>query len=179
MSRFLKLFIIWLILVATIIFTVNYLSSNDLIQTNGYVVAKATVLSAGQTKNDTSEQVSILGDSSDSSIIGQTQILNVQINSGVDEGKIVTINNDNIQLSTGDHFFAIRSQLKDGIYSVDDPNRLNSLTFFLILFITILFLFGGIQGIRGLISLIGSIGLIIYVLIPAILQRYKYWRISL
>ncbi len=112
----------------------------------------------------------------------KTQTITAEITSGVDKGKKVIMDNDYIMLTVGENFFAnhiIRAEDKHEIYNVAEPNRLRALSFLAVLFIVVLFLFGGIQGIRGLASLIGSLGLIIYVLIPGILNGYSPILVSL
>ncbi len=100
-----------------------------------------------------------------------TQTLKAEVQSGPDVGKVVSFKNDYIQLSVGDTFY-IRHQSNqlDGTeyWSVSDPYRLDILLYLVILFVVLIFLFGGIQGVRGLASLIGSFVLIFYLLIPGI-----------
>lgn len=101
----------------------------------------------------------------------QTQTLKIQVLDGVDIGKTATFQNDYIQLSVGDIFYA-RHQTNhldsSDYWSVSDPYRLNVLLWLVVLFIVFIFIFGGIQGVRGLASLVGSFVLIFYLLIPGI-----------
>ena len=179
MSRILKLFIVWIAVVVVIFSGITYFYNNGLSENSSYLV-DATVISVQKSENNTIQYVGDLGDDSNVNIIGPTQNINAIINSGVDKGKIVTVYNDYVQLSAGDNFFLNHAPGSGGKYdSVSNPNRLGSLMFFLILFVTVLFLFGGLQGIRGLVSLVGSIALILYVLIPAILHGHSPIAISL
>ncbi len=110
-----------------------------------------------------------------------TQTLKVEVLSGKDQGKIISFENDYIQLSVGDIFFARhQSNHLDGsdYWSVSDPYRLNILLGLALVFVTLLFLFGGIQGVRGLASLVGSLFLIFYLLIPGIYGGYNAVLVS-
>lgn len=111
-----------------------------------------------------------------------TQMLKVKVLTGVDEGKTVTFKNDYIQLSVGDIFY-VRHQSNhldsSDYWSVSDPYRLNILLGLAIVFVLLLFLFGGIQGVRGLASLIGSFFLIFYLLVPGIYGGYNAVLVSI
>lgn len=100
-----------------------------------------------------------------------TQTLKIEVLSGVDVGKTATFQNDYIQLSVGDVFYA-RHQTNhldsSDYWSVSDPYRLNVILLLTVVFVALIFIFGGIQGVRGLASLIGSFILIFYLLIPGI-----------
>ncbi len=177
MSRFLKTFVIWFA-VATVVFSgVTYLFNSELAQNKDNLV-DATVVSVDKITKDVTQFTSALGE--DDGINGTNQVIEAKIDSGVDKDKIVTLNNDYVMLSVGDNFFLNHTPGSDGKNdSVNNPNRLGSIMFFLLLFVTVLFLFGGKQGMRGLISLIGSIALIMYVLIPAVLHGYSPILMSL
>jgi uncharacterized membrane protein len=110
------------------------------------------------------------------------QTLKVEVLDGVDEGKTITFKNDYTQLGVGDIFYARHETNKlDGIdtWSVSDPYRLNILLGLAIVFVLLIFLFGGIQGVRGLASLIGSFLLIFYLLIPGIYHGYNAVLVSI
>jgi len=111
-----------------------------------------------------------------------SQTLKIEIVSGKDEGRIVSFNNDYIQLSQGDTFY-VRHQTNhlDGrdYWTVSDPYRLDILLGLTVVFVVLLFMFGGIQGVRGLASLIGSLFLIMYLLIPGIYGGYNAVLISI
>ncbi len=112
----------------------------------------------------------------------ETQVLKVEILSGVDIGKVVTFKNDYTQLSVGDVFY-VRHQTNaldnSEYWSVSDPYRLNILFWLTIVFVALIFIFGGIQGVRGLASLIGSFALIFYLLIPGIYGGYNAVLVSI
>ena len=104
------------------------------------------------------------------------QTLTAIVESGPDEGKTVTFDNDYIQLNVGDTFYlrhTTSSVDATDYYSVSDPYRLNVLIGLAAVFVLLIILFGGIQGVRGLASLIGSLILIFYVLMPGILHGYS------
>lgn len=112
----------------------------------------------------------------------QTQTLTIEVLDGVDVGKTATFKNDYIQLSVGDVFY-VRHQTNhldsSDHWSVSDPYRLNILFWLTIVFVALIFIFGGIQGVRGLASLIGSFILIFYLLIPGIYGGYNAVLVSI
>lgn len=101
------------------------------------------------------------------------QTLRAEILEGANKGEIVTVMNDYTPLKEGNTFFVryiIRSDDGAELYSVYDPNRLPALLFFTLVFVLSVFAFGGWQGVRGLLSLAGSLFVILYVLLPGILN---------
>lgn len=104
------------------------------------------------------------------SVVTKTQMLTVKVLEGADEGKVVTFENDYTQLETGDVFYVrhIVGGFDLETWSVSDPYRLDVLIGIGVIFLLLVFLFGGIQGVRGLASLAGSLVLIFYVLLPGI-----------
>lgn len=114
--------------------------------------------------------------------LARVQLLKVEILEGVHKGDIISFENDYIQLEQGDVFYArYQKDLLNGdeYWSVSSPYRLNILFWLTIAFITLIFIFGGIQGVRGLASLIGSLFLIFYILIPGIYGGYNAVAISI
>lgn len=110
------------------------------------------------------------------------QTLTAEILEGEKKGKVVTFENDYIQLERGDVFYIrhVTNSLGDSeFWSVADPYRLDTLFLLLILFLALLLIFGGIQGVRGLASLVGSLVLIFYVLLPGILGGYSPILVSI
>lgn len=114
--------------------------------------------------------------------LSQTQTLKIEIMDGVDVGKTATFQNDYIQMSVGDIFYA-RHQTNhlDGsdYWSVSDPYRLHILFWLTLVFVALIFIFGGIQGVRGLSSLVGSFVLIFYLLIPGIYGGHNAVLVSI
>lgn len=111
-----------------------------------------------------------------------TQTLTIEVLSGQNVGKTATFKNDYIQLRVGDVFYA-RHQTNHSdsseYWSVSDPYRLNIILWLAVVFVALIFVFGGIQGVRGLSSLIGSFFLIFYLLIPGIYQGYNAVLVSI
>ena len=110
------------------------------------------------------------------------QTLEVTILTGVDTGKTVTFVNDYTQLEVGDMFYARHeTNALDGVdtWSVSDPYRLDTLFELALLFVVLIFIFGGVQGVRGLASLVGSFLLIFYILIPGIYHGYNAVLVSI
>lgn len=108
--------------------------------------------------------------------LSEVETLTVKVLDGPDVGHVVTFNNDYIQLAVGDVFYARHESSRlDGTdyWTVSDPYRLNVLIGLGVVFLILLFVFGGIQGIRGLANLLGSLVLIFYVLLPGILGGYS------
>ncbi|MDB5188281.1 MAG: hypothetical protein JWO50_801 [Candidatus Kaiserbacteria bacterium] len=112
----------------------------------------------------------------------KVQTLKAKVLEGPDKGQVVTFENDFTQLSVGDIFY-IRHQSNSlggaEYWTVSDAYRLNVLIGLGLVFLLLLFFFGGIQGIRGLASLIGSLILIFYVLLPGILSGYSPILVSI
>jgi uncharacterized membrane protein len=112
----------------------------------------------------------------------KVQTLTVEVVSGVEKGKIVTFDNDYIQLESGDLFYVRHISNEFDVrefWSVADPYRLDVLIVVAVVFLALLFAFGGLQGVRGLASLLGSLVLIFYVLLPGILHGYSPILVSI
>lgn len=105
----------------------------------------------------------------------EMQTLSALVLDGPERGETVTFVNDFTQLDEGDVFYLkhLESPL-DGteFYSVADPYRLPVLIVLAVVFLVLLFMFGGVQGVRGLVSLVGSLILIFYLLLPGIIAGY-------
>lgn len=109
----------------------------------------------------------------DTEVIYQT--LRAEILEGENSGKRVIVQNDYTPVEVGDTFIVRHTIRSDGgeYFHLADPYRLPALSILLIAFIVLAVIFGGLQGVRGLISLAGSLLLIMYVLLPGILQGYS------
>lgn len=103
------------------------------------------------------------------------QTIRAQILDGAHADRIVTVENDYLQLKDGETFYLRHTVDIDGVeyFSVADPYRLPVLFVLIGLFVLSVVFFGGIQGIRGLLSLIGGLFLIVYLLLPGILAGYS------
>lgn len=107
---------------------------------------------------------------------GDFQTLTAKILQGDEAGKIVTVENDYINLKKGEVFYLTHSvdSLSDfDKYFVAGPDRISSILFFLGLFIVCVFIFGGKQGIRGLFALVLSFFFILYLLLPGVIYGYS------
>ncbi len=117
-----------------------------------------------------------------SSKIVPVQKIKAQITEGTEKGKIVSFENDYIQLKQGDTFYLRSYQYADGgrvVYGMADPDRMNTIYWLLALFLVVTFVFGGKQGIRGFLSLCVGLLLILYILIPGILYGYSPIALSI
>lgn len=112
----------------------------------------------------------------------ERQLLTAEILEGDEEGRVVSFENDYTQLDEGDTFYLRHTiSATDGMetWSASDPYRIPTLVTLGVIFLVLLFAFGGFQGIRGLASLIGSIVLIFYALIPGIYAGYSPILVSI
>lgn len=110
------------------------------------------------------------------------QLIDVKVLQGPDAGKELKIQNDYTQLSVGEMFYLMHTASANAgpdYYSVSDPYRLNVLGILALVFVALIFVFGGLPGIRGLASLVGSLLLIFFVLIPGILGGYSPVLVSI
>lgn len=103
------------------------------------------------------------------------QTVKVEILDGEEEGKIITIENDYLELDKGDRFYFNHNVYIDGseIYAVTNIDRRGALAFFVLLFVGAVITFGGWQGVRSLVALLGSFVAIFYVLLPGLLQGWS------
>jgi len=103
------------------------------------------------------------------------QTITAEVLEGGKKGNIVTIENDFLLLKKGDRFFLRHSTDSiDGreTYSVRDIDRRGTLLTFIALFVVVVMIFSGKQGLRSILSLAGSFFVILYVLVPSLLQGY-------
>lgn len=109
------------------------------------------------------------------------QTIVARILEGEKEGQEISIENDYIRLSVGETFYLRYIVDIDGTeyYSVADPYRLPILFGLVGLFVFVVAVFGGIQGLRGLLSLVGGFFLIVYLLLPGILEGYSPIAVSI
>lgn len=140
--------------------------SADLLQDKVYA-EKAQVLEITNT-----EKRQISG----TDVLGTVQTLKVQITKGIEKGKILTLENDLNTFEPGDSLYlnyVIRAEDGFETHVITDPYRLPTLVFFSILFVVLVSLIGGRQGVRGIVSLFGSLVLIVFVLLPLILNGFS------
>ena len=100
------------------------------------------------------------------------QTLGAVVLDGQDAGKEIIIENDIIHLRVGDKLFA--SVTRDGLgntrYGLLEPDRARPLWILGVLFVGVIVAIGGWQGVRALVSLAATIAIVMYALIPGILQ---------
>lgn len=109
-------------------------------------------------------------------VLGTVQTLKVQITKGVEKGKIIVLENDINIFEPGDSVYInyiIRAEDGFEVHTITDPHRLPTIIFFSVLFIVLVAIIGGRQGVRGIISLLGSLILIIFLLLPLILNGFS------
>lgn len=102
------------------------------------------------------------------------QEITAEIHDGPKAGEMVRFDNDYIELDEGQDFFINFFYTADGsvIYSVRDVDRSTPLLLLVGLFALIVLIFGGKQGVRSLLSLVGSFVVIIFILLPLLIQGY-------
>ena len=103
------------------------------------------------------------------------QTIRAQVLDGPIEGRVVTIENDFLELERGDKFYFNYYKYIDGSeqYGVTTIDRKDSLIILAVLFVFTVVLFGGMQGVRSLIALAGSFLIIFYVLLPGLLNGWN------
>jgi uncharacterized membrane protein len=170
MRRLKSLIFYTIFVLISILWSTHFVHAQDTPDTNTIVKAKV---------------VQVIGTSTeatpDSNTPSPVQTLRAQILEGSQKGQVVEFSNDYTQLSAGDLFYLSATITSTGVesYGVSDPDRLPILSFFLIVFLILVILFGGIQGLRGLLSLAGSLLLITYVLLPAIIHGISPLLVSI
>lgn len=109
------------------------------------------------------------------------QNLRIKVTSGENKGDFVDVVNDYGSFGVGDKLYVLHNiRADDGYetYMVHDAYRIPTLVFLSILFLVLVVFVGGVQGVRGLISLIGSMVLILFVLLPLVLEGYSPLLVS-
>lgn len=109
------------------------------------------------------------------------QEISAEITDGPQTGEVVRFDNDYIELKKGQKFFIYYFETTNGerIYSVRDVDRRGPLILLTALFAGVVILFGGKQGVRSLLSLIGSFSVIIFVLLPLLINGYSPVLVSI
>lgn len=103
------------------------------------------------------------------------QTIKAEVLDGMLKGRIITIDNDYLELDKGDKFYFNYNVYIDGqeSYGVTNIDRKTSLIILSILFMLVVVMFGGKQGIRSLFALIGSFIAIFYILLPGLLHGWN------
>ncbi len=130
------------------------------------------VITLGKISKIVSERME---DTAGSGVQQTIQDLEVQILEGPFKGRTVEVENDISPLQLND-----RVNLALGIDERGNPTihgigfagvyRLPQLGWLVLLFVALVFIFGGWQGVRGLASLAGSLALIVFALLPGLLH---------
>jgi len=103
------------------------------------------------------------------------QTIEVEILDGPQVGKVITIENDYLELKKGNKFYFnymvdINGTERYGIINID---RRGSLLLLVAIFMATVILFGGWQGVRSLLALFGSFFVIFYLLMPGLLAGWN------
>ncbi len=103
------------------------------------------------------------------------QNIKVQILNKDKKGQIVDFDNDRIIFEVGDKFWFDYYNYEDGseYYAILHRDRMNSVLFLIGIFVFVVIAFGGWQGVRSLISLVGSLFIILYLLMPSLLNGFN------
>lgn len=107
--------------------------------------------------------------------------IKARILEGSAKGQELTILDDHLKTKEGDTFYVQITRHGDGTvsYSSSEAYRLNWLFIYLLLFIVLTIVFGGMQGIRGLLSLFASIFVIFYLFLPQLVQGVSPLLVSI
>lgn len=104
------------------------------------------------------------------------QYLRVTPIEGDMKGQVLEVRNDYLPLQEGDTFFLnklIEGDTGKQSLTVGDFYRVPQMMFFVFMFVGVVLLFGGKQGLRGLLSLIGSLLVIMYLLLPGVMNGFS------
>ncbi|MCD5381306.1 MAG: YibE/F family protein [Candidatus Pacebacteria bacterium] len=103
------------------------------------------------------------------------QTIKAEVLDGPKEGEVITIENDYLELSTGDKFYFRYSVYMDGseAYGVINIDRKGSIFVLISIFVLAVIIFGRWQGVRSLFALAGSFFAIFYILMPSILAGWN------
>jgi uncharacterized membrane protein len=105
------------------------------------------------------------------SVSTQRQAVTITVLSGHDTGTTVSFENDYpTQVKTGDIIYVRHTTGGDSpdLWAISDTYRIPILVGLALVFLALVFVFGGLPGVRGIASLAGSMILIFYVLLPGI-----------
>jgi uncharacterized membrane protein len=107
------------------------------------------------------------------------QTLKVQIDEGLQKGRLITVENGNESQITKDQFVTLNQEIvvdkvtslnNQTTYSVYDAYRLNNLLLFLAIFCLAVILIAGLKGFGSLLGMGVSLGIILIYIIPNILK---------
>lgn len=108
-----------------------------------------------------------------SDVLAVYKNLEIKFLNGPQKNNIVNIESDFPNIKEGQKVF-INYNIHSGtdVYTITNIDRINSILFFVLLFIFVIILFGGWQGFRSIISLGFSFIAIFYILLPILLKGY-------
>jgi len=109
------------------------------------------------------------------------QTIRVEILSGPEKGREITIENDYLELEAGDTFYVNHTTNDlDGTdyYNPVEKDRTTALVALTLLFVVVVIVFGGKQGVRGLLALLASF-VFIGVMLSSIMQGYSPVLVSI
>lgn len=103
------------------------------------------------------------------------QTIRAEILDGPKKGETITIENDYLELDTGDKFYFNHNIDVNGgeTFGVTNIDRRDSLFFLTALFVLAVIVFGGWQGVRALCALAGSFFAIFFILMPGLLNGWN------
>jgi len=103
------------------------------------------------------------------------QMIQAIVLDGPIKGKIISLENDYLNLDPGDKFYFNRNiDINDTeTYSVTNIDRKGSLILLVVVFVVAVIVFGRWQGVRALFALAGSFLVIFYVLMPGLLNGWN------
>ncbi|MHB1086238.1 MAG: YibE/F family protein [Minisyncoccota bacterium] len=106
--------------------------------------------------------------------VATVQQLRIELLESSKKGAVIELENDFILLKTGDVVFLLHTVDADGSesYIIKEKDRTLPLILLAALFVAAVIAFGGFQGVRAILSLMGSFFVILYFLIPSLLQGY-------
>lgn len=98
----------------------------------------------------------------------ELRTVKAQILEGESKNTITVIKDDHLKTKKGDVFYVQIIKTPEGLvqYSSSEVYRLHWLWVYLVLFIVLTVVFGGMQGVRGLLSLFASVFVIFYMFLP-------------
>ena len=103
------------------------------------------------------------------------QTLSTEVLDGPKKGEVITIESDYLELDKGDKFYFNHNVYIDGqeSFGIINIDRRGSLLLLVIVFVSVVIAFGKWQGVRSLVALAGSFLVIVYILLPGILNGWN------
>jgi len=143
-----------------------------------FVIAESPEIFKGEVLDITFEEDTIIPEINLETFV---QDLKIKIIEDNNKEKIIDVKNDYIRLKKGDRVFVENTgngTKEEGSFIIKEKDRTGPLFYFLIIFVSSIIFFGGMQGVRSVFSLFLSFVAIGYILIPAIMSGYSPVLIS-